>query len=169
MFFSNFKYLIFAVIFILCILHKTIADIYCFKCYALQQTYKETDLHCSQFDASPKFQVHCPSSTLCMKRTMYYKTKTSVAKVVVRDCAPQKRTGQKYDENDNKWYKEEEVVQTAYEEGCFPGEIRGLEPPEYCFCGYHLCNNSYSIIAMNVYNVYAVAVGSIIINYYIRI
>lgn len=54
----------------------TAEGIACFKCYASQSGHEKTDLLCSHFDGSPRFQVHCPSSTLCGKRTIYSKFKS---------------------------------------------------------------------------------------------
>ncbi|KOC69332.1 hypothetical protein WH47_05996 [Habropoda laboriosa] len=78
---------------------------------------------------------------------------TSVITVVERDCAPQKRIVPIY--SNNKWQNREEIVTTAYKEGCFIGEDKGAPagPPEYCFCSYHLCNSSQSIETMNVYHI----------------
>ncbi|XP_012222420.1 uncharacterized protein [Linepithema humile] len=122
----------------------------CFKCLTSLTKPEDTDLLCSHFDGSAKFQTFCPTSTLCMKRTIQYKSKTSVVTTVQRDCAPQKYTSHNYNENDKQWYKTEEVIETAYKEGCFIGEHRGAptSPPEYCFCGYHLCNLSSPQIGM---------------------
>ncbi|KZC07910.1 hypothetical protein WN55_09952 [Dufourea novaeangliae] len=78
---------------------------------------------------------------------------TSIITAVERDCAPQKRTVPIYSYVDYKWENKEEIVKTAYEEGCFTGEDRGAPagPPQYCFCSYHLCNSSESIGKMNMY------------------
>lgn len=116
----------------------------CFKCHMTIMNPNHTDLLCSHFDGSAKFQVFCPTSTLCMKRTVEYKSKTSVVTTVQRDCAPQKYTSQIYNDVDNQWYKKEEIITSAYDEGCFIGEHRGAPtgPPEYCFCSFHLCNSS---------------------------
>lgn len=69
---------------------------------------------------------------------------------VERDCAPQKRTVLTY--SDNKWQNREEIVTSAYKEGCFIGEDRGAPagPSEYCFCGHHLCNSSEPIKTINM-------------------
>lgn len=67
------KYLLFLVAIMMQI---TAEGIICFKCYASQPGHEKTDLLCSQFDESPRFQVHCPSSTLCRKRTIYSKYKS---------------------------------------------------------------------------------------------
>lgn len=67
------EYLIFLVAIMMQITAEGIA---CFKCYASQPGHEKTDLLCSQFDGSPRFQVHCPSSTLCRKRTIYSKYKS---------------------------------------------------------------------------------------------
>ncbi|CAD1477244.1 unnamed protein product, partial [Heterotrigona itama] len=108
------EYLIFLVAIMMQITAEGIA---CFKCYASQPGHEKTDLLCSQFDGSSRFQVHCPSSTLCRKRTIYSKYKTSIITTVERDCAPQKRTVPIY--SDNKWQNKEEIVTSAYKEGCF--------------------------------------------------
>ncbi|XP_031847082.1 uncharacterized protein LOC116433289 [Nomia melanderi] len=129
----------------------------CFKCYASQPGHEQTDLLCSQFDGSARYQVYCPSSTLCRKKTVYYKLKTLIITAVERDCAPQKRSVPIYSHEDNKWENKEEVVKTAYEEGCFVGEDRGAPagPPEYCFCSFHLCNSSQLIKATSMYHIFA--------------
>lgn len=122
----------------------------CFKCLTALTRPEDTDLLCSHFDGSAKFQTFCPTSTLCMKRTIQYKSKTSVVTTVQRDCAPQKYTSRVYNAADQQWYKKEEIIATAYDEGCFIGEHRGAptDPPEYCFCSFHLCNSSPSQIEM---------------------
>ncbi|XP_011173098.1 uncharacterized protein LOC105205431 isoform X2 [Solenopsis invicta] len=116
----------------------------CFKCLMTLINPDDTDLLCSHFDGSAKFQVFCPTSTFCMKRTVQYQSKTSVVTTVQRDCALQKYTSRTYDYNDQQWYNKEEIITSAYDEGCFIGEHRGAPtgPPEYCFCSFHLCNSS---------------------------
>lgn len=51
----------------------TATGISCYKCLASQSGYDETDLLCSHFNESAEFQVYCPSSTLCRKKTIYSK------------------------------------------------------------------------------------------------
>lgn len=124
----------------------------CFKCLMTQtRPDEDIDLLCSHFDKSAKFQTFCPTSTLCMKRTVQYKSKTSVITTVQRDCAPQKYTSHVYNAVNKEWDKKEEIIATAYEEGCFVGEHRGAptHPPEYCFCSFHLCNSSSQIGIFN--------------------
>ncbi|OAD58200.1 hypothetical protein WN48_11363 [Eufriesea mexicana] len=79
---------------------------------------------------------------------------TSIITAVERDCAPQKRTIPIY--SDSKWQNKEEIVTSAYKEGCFIGEDRGapVGPPEYCFCGHHLCNSSQSNETINIYHIF---------------
>lgn len=115
----------------------------CFKCLMTLTNPDDTELLCSHFDGSAKFQVFCPTSTFCMKKTVEYKSKTSIVTTVQRDCAPQKYTSHTYNDADKQWYKKEEVIASAYDEGCFIAEHRGgpTGPPEYCFCGFHLCNS----------------------------
>lgn len=74
----------------------------------------------------------------------------SIVTTVQRDCALQKYISSTYNDVDKQWYKKEEVIKSAYDEGCFIGEHRGAPtgPPEYCFCGFHLCNSSPSQIEM---------------------
>lgn len=76
----------------------------------------------------------------------------SIITTVERDCAVQKHTVSTYNPVSNKWDTTEEVVEKAYEEGCFIGEDRGAPggPPEYCFCSFHLCNSSQSIKTTNI-------------------
>lgn len=71
--FISLNYLIFLGMIIMPI---TTEGITCFKCFASQPGHEKTDLLCSQFDGSSRFQVHCPSSTLCRKRTIYSKFKS---------------------------------------------------------------------------------------------
>jgi hypothetical protein len=68
----------------------------------------------------------------------------STATTVLRDCAPQKLISYSYNEDKRDWDKTEEVITSAYNEGCFIGAHRGspANPPEYCFCSFHLCNSS---------------------------
>ncbi|KAH0955298.1 hypothetical protein HN011_002648 [Eciton burchellii] len=122
----------------------------CFKCLMTPTRPEDSDRLCSHFDGSDKFQEFCPTSTLCMKRTIEYRSKTSVVKTVQRDCAPQKYISHTYNDADKKWHKKEEIITTAYDEGCFIGEHRGAptNPPEYCFCSFHLCNSSPPQITM---------------------
>ncbi|KAL0101563.1 hypothetical protein PUN28_019001 [Cardiocondyla obscurior] len=119
----------------------------CFKCLMTPTDPDDTDMLCSHFDGSAKFQVFCPSSTLCMKRTIEYKSKTSIVTTVQRDCAPQKYNSRIYNDVDKQWYDKQEIITSAYDEGCFIGEHRGAPtgPPEYCFCGFHLCNSSVQV------------------------
>ncbi|XP_032673295.1 uncharacterized protein LOC116845091 isoform X2 [Odontomachus brunneus] len=116
----------------------------CFKCLETIMRPGDADLLCTRFDGSAKFQTFCPTSTFCMKKTIKYRSKTSVVTTVLRGCTPQKYIFHAYNEDERKWDKKEEVVTTAYDEGCFIGEHRGAptDPPEYCFCSFHLCNSS---------------------------
>ncbi|KAL6444485.1 hypothetical protein ACFW04_001961 [Cataglyphis niger] len=122
----------------------------CFKCLVIPTRSEDKNLLCAHFDGSAKFQTFCPTSTLCMKKTVQYKSKTSVVTTVQRDCAPQKYISHVYSDVDKQWHKKEEIITTAYDEGCFIGEHRGAPtgPPEYCFCSFHLCNSSPSLIGM---------------------
>ncbi|XP_070156834.1 uncharacterized protein [Polyergus mexicanus] len=127
-----------------------VEGISCFKCLTTLTRPEDTHLLCAHFDGSAKFQTSCPTSTLCMKRTVRYESKTSTITTVQRDCAPQKDISYVYNEIDEQWHKKEEIVTTAYDEGCFIGEHRGapIRPTEYCFCSFHLCNSSPSQIGM---------------------
>lgn len=66
---------------------------------------------------------------------------------VERGCAPQLDVFQAYDFSDKIWRAKEEIVQSAYQPGCFVGEDRGSPggPPEYCYCSYNLCNGAENI------------------------
>ncbi|XP_076244387.1 uncharacterized protein LOC143185327 [Calliopsis andreniformis] len=147
-----YRIIIIAAIFLYVIIPISASGISCFKCSASQSGNEKNDLLCSHFNGSAQFQVYCPSSTLCRKKTIYSKFQSSVITAVERDCAPQKRIIHIYNPVDNVWNNKEEIVETAYEEGCFIGEDRGapVGPPEYCFCSFHLCNSSHSITTMNI-------------------
>ncbi|XP_043251167.1 uncharacterized protein LOC122396645 isoform X2 [Colletes gigas] len=145
-----------AAIFVYTIIPITADGISCFKCLVSPSVHEENNLLCSQFDGSQRFQVYCPSSTLCRKKTIYHKFKTSIIMAVERDCAPQKSTLPVYSKVEKKWQNKEEIHKTAYEEDCFIGEDRGAPggPPEYCFCSFHLCNSSKSIKTTNMYHIF---------------
>ncbi|XP_044007802.1 uncharacterized protein LOC122852215 [Aphidius gifuensis] len=123
----------------------------CFKC-TVAPVYienKKTSQICNHFDGSEKFQVDCPQSTLCMKRTIHHRLRngTIINTSVERGCTPQLDRFQAYDFDKRKWNVKERIVQTAYKEGCITGEDRGSPggPPEYCFCSGDLCNSSISL------------------------
>ncbi|KAG8035384.1 hypothetical protein G9C98_006830 [Cotesia typhae] len=122
----------------------------CYKCTVapLRGSPEASSQICSQFKENRHFQVYCPKSTMCMKRTIYHRLVNGsiINTSVERDCASQLDIFQAYDYNDRQWKQQEEIVQTAYPEDCFMGEDRGSPggPPEYCFCRYNLCNNSKS-------------------------
>lgn len=140
----------------------------CFKCYVSHPEHENSNLLCSQFDGSEKFQVYCPSSTLCMKRTIHYTTKTSKTIAVHRDCAPQTLVSKVY--KNGEWYDTEEVIKTAYEEGCFIDEDRGtpVGPPEYCFCAYHYCNSAQSVQFINTYNTCLAVLTLLLFNFLLK-
>ncbi|KAK2576559.1 hypothetical protein KPH14_005232 [Odynerus spinipes] len=136
----------------LCVLQATAQGISCYRCVVAYSGYDASEQLCSQFDGSEKFQVYCPSSLFCTKKTIYYKSQTSVIKTVQRDCANQKYVYRTYDINDKQWHDKEEVIKEVYEEGCVTGENRGAtaRPPEYCYCSFHLCNSTVSNKKVNV-------------------
>lgn len=122
----------------------------CYKCTVLPPPHSsnETVRLCSHFDGSSRFQVACPYSTFCLKRTFELplgKGKTVAG--VERDCAPQRYRFQRYDEGAGRWRTEEAVAETAYEAGCAPerGEAaRSVKSASatYCYCQSHLCNGA---------------------------
>ncbi|XP_012273712.1 uncharacterized protein LOC105696103 [Orussus abietinus] len=122
----------------------------CYKCTILppiriSNMMQPVSQLCSQFDESSRFQVFCPTSTFCMKKTFHLKLANgTIVTSVLRDCASQRHLYQSYSFKEAKWKEVEEVVKTAYNEGCFTEEDHGTPagPPEYCYCSYHLCNES---------------------------
>lgn len=131
---------------------KTKAEgIMCYRCVAAFSGYDKSEQLCSQFNGNKTFQVSCPTSTFCVKKTIYYKSQTSMVKTVQRDCATQKYLSKSYDHEKREWYDTEEVIKTVYEEGCATGEDRGAtgRPPEYCYCNSNLCNFSPSNNTVN--------------------
>ncbi|XP_014297494.1 uncharacterized protein LOC103569892 [Microplitis demolitor] len=133
---------------IACIAEATEEGISCYKCTVapLRGAPEASSQICSQFKQNHHFQVYCPKSTMCMKRTIYHKLVNGsiINTSVERDCASQLDIFQAYDYNERQWRQQEEIVQGAYPESCFTGEDRGSPggPPEYCFCKYNLCNDS---------------------------
>lgn len=51
------------------------AGISCFKCTIapLRRTRNETIRICSKFEENSHYQIYCPNSTMCMKRTIHHK------------------------------------------------------------------------------------------------
>lgn len=62
--------------------------------------------------------------------------------VEIRDCAAQHLKYQTFTEGN--WIKQDIVVDTAYEPGCYTSESEGIKsaPTTYCYCQGHLCNNA---------------------------
>ncbi|KAK7794426.1 hypothetical protein R5R35_003801 [Gryllus longicercus] len=122
----------------------------CYKCTVLPPPHSsnETARLCSHFDGSARFQVDCPYSTFCLKRTFELplgKGKTVAG--VERDCAPQRYRFQRYDEARGRWHTEDAVAEAAYAPGCAPerGEAaRSVKSASatYCYCQSHLCNGA---------------------------
>lgn len=56
---------------------KTKAEgIMCYRCVATFSGYGESEQLCSQFNGNKTFQVSCPTSTFCVKKTIYYKSQS---------------------------------------------------------------------------------------------
>ncbi|KAK0095868.1 hypothetical protein PV326_007171 [Microctonus aethiopoides] len=135
-----------------CTLGSCSAGISCFKCTIapLRRARNETIRICSKFEENSHYQIYCPNSTMCMKRTIHHKLEACglyinhnvlgipaiVQTSVERGCAPQLDVGKGFDSNAKSWYDKAKIVEEVYEEGCFVGEDRGSPggPPEYCFC-----------------------------------
>ncbi|XP_035740488.1 uncharacterized protein LOC118449711 [Vespa mandarinia] len=132
------------VIIFLYILKTKAEGIMCYRCVAIFSGYDASEQLCSQFNGNKTFQVSCPTSTFCVKKTIYYKSQTSMVKTVQRDCATQRYLSKSYDYEKREWYDTEEVIKTVYKEGCANGEDRGAtgRPPEYCYCNSDFCNFS---------------------------
>ncbi|XP_015186717.1 PREDICTED: uncharacterized protein LOC107071854 [Polistes dominula] len=147
---------------------KTKAEgIMCYRCVATFSGHDASEKLCSQFNGNKTFQVSCPTSTFCVKKTVYYKSQTSMIKTVQRDCATQKYIYKSYDFEKKEWSDKEEVIKTVYEEGCATGEDRGAtgRPPEYCYCDSDLCNFSPSIKTVNVTTVFLLALSLLFVKF----
>lgn len=125
--------------------------IMCYRCVSTFSGHDASEKLCSQFNGNKTFQVFCPMSTFCVNKTIYYKSQTSMVKIVERGCATQRYLSKIYNNITREWYDKEEVIK-AYEEGCTIGEDRGAtgKPPEYCYCNSDLCNFSPSIKSANL-------------------
>ncbi|XP_012266864.1 uncharacterized protein LOC105692322 [Athalia rosae] len=124
----------------------TCSNLWCFKCTATRED--PNGLACSEFDWSQNYQVECPKSTMCRKKTSTIPLANGQEiKSIERDCAPQLQDVHKYDFARREWNLSQEVVETAYSSGCTVGENKGRPgpPTEYCYCYGHFCNQSNSI------------------------
>uniref|UniRef100_A0A8D8ZZ18 Protein sleepless n=1 Tax=Cacopsylla melanoneura TaxID=428564 RepID=A0A8D8ZZ18_9HEMI len=122
------------------------AHVTCYACtmsgsdpYAPPDTPKRP---CAQFDGSARFQVDCPYSTFCMKKTFQMQLGGGrKATGIVRDCAPQKHSYQAYE--NQKWGEKHEVIESIYTAGC-NDDTNFLKTSEaqYCYCSSNLCNSA---------------------------
>ncbi|XP_018913377.1 uncharacterized protein [Bemisia tabaci] len=119
----------------------------CYECtvHPPSSHSNQTARLCSKFDASAHFQVECPYSTFCMRRSFKLDLKDGkTVNAVERGCASQKYQYQSF--YDGKWHAEEAVEDKVYRPGCYPAEQLGLKTPttEYCYCPTNLCNSAKS-------------------------
>ncbi|XP_011309261.1 uncharacterized protein [Fopius arisanus] len=127
----------------------------CFTCTVapVAGAIQETSQICSQFDGSSNYQTYCSKSTLCMKRTIHHRLGNGsiVRTSVERGCALQLDVFHSYDFAERAWHRQDKIVQSVYQEGCFVGEDRGSPggPPEYCYCQYPLCNRTETLNGQN--------------------
>ncbi|RZF38113.1 hypothetical protein LSTR_LSTR006512 [Laodelphax striatellus] len=121
------------------------------KCYQCTTVYSptmpnETEVHlCSKFDQSEKYEVDCPYSTFCMKKT--FQLELQYGKVVQgesRNCAAQKRQQQVF--KDGKWQMHSSIDEHIYSVGCEQEETHGVKSStaQYCYCDTNLCNGGES-------------------------
>lgn len=114
----------------------------CYRC-ALKPSGKvpNTTRSCVHFEPAWPFEVDCPLSTLCMKRTVQLDISNgNSVSVTVRDCAPQTKNYQSY--QDGKWKQVKEVDDSVYDEGCMVSQVESkTSVTEFCFCKGNLCNS----------------------------
>lgn len=117
----------------------------CYYCTIQPPSYSSnrTTRYCSNFDGSSIYEVECPYSTFCMKKTFDLQLqKGKTARGVIRDCAPQRYNYQTYD--GTKWQTQDAIADKAYVAGCHPSDSHGVKSPttEYCYCSGNLCNGA---------------------------
>ncbi|XP_065201411.1 uncharacterized protein LOC135832219 [Planococcus citri] len=121
--------------------HRLSADLTCYECTTQPNPEPSKSKSCSQFDESEKYEVTCPYSTFCLKRTYQYTLQGGkTVEVVERGCAPQKHSFHVYE--NNRWVPQNTIEKSIYEEGCIPFDPSGTkqQKSEYCYCSSNLCN-----------------------------
>ncbi|KAI5696466.1 hypothetical protein M8J76_007566 [Diaphorina citri] len=128
--------------------NESAAQLTCYACTMHPDPYLSPNITqrlCSQFDGSATFQVDCPFSTFCMKKTFEISLQGG-RKVygTMRDCAPQKNSFYQVQKN-GKWGFTHEVVDSIYTAGCSDSST-GLDlktsSSQYCYCASNLCNGA---------------------------
>ncbi|XP_075219056.1 uncharacterized protein LOC142323383 [Lycorma delicatula] len=119
----------------------------CYQCIVHPQynNHNETARLCSKFDASETFEVQCPYSTFCLKKTFELEIQNGKKiQLGIRDCAPQREKYQIL--RNGKWQMETTVDSNIYESGCHQEEDFGVKSStaEYCYCSTNLCNGGES-------------------------
>ncbi|PSN52921.1 hypothetical protein C0J52_03015 [Blattella germanica] len=126
----------------------TVSSVMSLRCYHCtirppSPQSNETTRLCSHFDGSSLYEVNCPYSTFCLKKSFELSLlKGKVVKGIERMCAPQLYNYQTYD--GTQWRMKNSIEDTAYVEGCFPTETQGVKSPstEHCYCKGNLCNSA---------------------------
>lgn len=120
------------------LIDTTHAAMKCYECtvYPKRQINQTTDRLCSKFEETEFFEVECPFSTMCKKRTYRFQLNNGdIQETTERGCAMQKNDYMNYVQN--KWVKESSVEE-PYTEGCLKDS---KDESEYCHCRGNLCNS----------------------------
>ncbi|XP_066966338.1 uncharacterized protein [Macrobrachium rosenbergii] len=110
-----------------------VESIECYECVHNNQRVKRHNRFvypCSEFDASPRYIMHCPDSKLCIYQRITLQLSSENVMVTTMDgCTP--------NTTDHARYAEAGLVK----EGCIQHKS-AYKPPssEYCYCSYNLCN-----------------------------
>lgn len=148
---NKYRFEVLVYIFYICDIFNFFGNVLAVKCFfcSVRPPSKTSGLPerlCSQFDASPNFEIDCPLSTLCQTRTFTLQTHSGSISITTRGCAQQDYAYQSYSKEDG-WTTVQKINETVYSEGCFyvTPELRlRRHQTMYCFCPGDLCNKGHN-------------------------